>query len=159
MLMVLDVIYYYLTHHAIIKGSNSTTKCRIVFEGTNVLGEFIHITHGPLMSDPVLQDDLHAVLVHWRFLKVALVADIKHMYLQIWVHPQHRDFLRILWREEPSHKEALQLCQDLMTLASQANFTLRKWSTSHPQVQETIPEEMRENSSGPTMDTEKLQNP
>ncbi|CAG7697513.1 unnamed protein product [Allacma fusca] len=39
--------------------------------------------------------------------------------------------------------EVAQLCQDLMCQASGANFTLRKWSTSHSEVRTPIPRSER----------------
>ncbi|CAG7722719.1 unnamed protein product, partial [Allacma fusca] len=87
----------YLPHHAVLKTSSSTTKIRIVFDASakSTLGTSLNDT---MMIGPVLQQDLHTLLIRWRFWLIAMTADIKQMYLQIYVHPDDRDFLRILWR-------------------------------------------------------------
>ncbi|CAG7832347.1 unnamed protein product, partial [Allacma fusca] len=39
--------------------------------------------------------------MRWRFWAVPLRADIKQMYLYVHMHPSHRDFQRIFWRDNP----------------------------------------------------------
>ncbi|CAG7727908.1 unnamed protein product, partial [Allacma fusca] len=200
-----DDASYYLPHHAIIKESSSTTKCRVVFDASAKTTTKASL-NDQLMVGPVLQDNLHTLLVRWRFWLVPLVADIKQMYLQIWIHQKHRDFLRILWRETPDQKiktyrlnkvtfgtacapfqavrtlhqlaedyqhqypqaaqvlkrdfymddclrgensseAAVRLHQQLMSLTSEAKFTLRKWATSDETTLRVIPDEFKELTS------------
>ncbi|CAG7830484.1 unnamed protein product, partial [Allacma fusca] len=76
---------YNLPHHAIIKPSSTTNKCRVVFDARPKTTATTSL-NDQLIVGPVLQDDLHTLLVRWRFWMIQLVADITQMYLQIWVH-------------------------------------------------------------------------
>lgn len=89
---------YYLPHHAVIKDS-TTTPLRPVFDAS------CKSTSGTSLNDhlligPKLQDNLFGILARFRKHKVALTADIEKMYFQVEVHPEHKDFQRLLWRTE-----------------------------------------------------------
>ncbi|XP_055910537.1 uncharacterized protein LOC129944900 [Eupeodes corollae] len=86
---------FYLPHHAVI-----TNKIRVVFDGSHKdtkncsLNEMLHI------GTP-LQRNLVNVCIRFRLHRFVFCADIVKMFRQIWVHPKHRDFQRIVWRESP----------------------------------------------------------
>ncbi|XP_041787586.1 uncharacterized protein LOC121602898, partial [Anopheles merus] len=91
---------YYLPHHPVFKESSTTTKIRVVFDGSS------KTTSGYSLNDalcvgPVVQDDLLDQLLRFRTYKVALVGDIAKMYRQILLHPDDRPLVRILFRFEP----------------------------------------------------------
>ncbi|CAG7784684.1 unnamed protein product [Allacma fusca] len=88
---------YYLPHHGVIKESSSTTKLRIVFDASakSTSGQSLN---DQLMVGPVCQEDLFSILVRFRWWKVPMTADIKEMYLNIWMRESHRNFQRIYWR-------------------------------------------------------------
>ena len=72
---------WYLPHFLIVKMSKSTTKVRIVFDGSArcngvSLNDVIH-------AGPKLQRELFDVLIRFHRNTVALVCDIQEMYLQI----------------------------------------------------------------------------
>lgn len=39
------------------------------------------------------------ILLRFRMNKIGILADIKQAFLNINIHPDHRDFLRFLWRD------------------------------------------------------------
>lgn len=88
----------YLPHHGVIRETSTTTKLRVVFNGSSALPSGVtfnqHLRVGPNLL-PALAD----ILLQWRRHRYVLVADIEKMYWQIEVHPQDRDLQRILWRK------------------------------------------------------------
>ncbi|XP_031339663.1 uncharacterized protein LOC116168131 [Photinus pyralis] len=101
---------FYLPHHAVLKSSSLTTKLRVVFDGSakSTTGLSLNDT---LMVGPTIQEDLVSILIRFRKHQVAFVADIVKMYRQILIHPNDRDYLRILWRNHPSESlKTYRLC-------------------------------------------------
>ncbi|XP_053691588.1 uncharacterized protein LOC128740103 [Sabethes cyaneus] len=100
---------YYLPHHAVLRPSS--TKCRVVFDASAKsspshlsLNEVLHV-------GPVVQNDLHHIMLRFRKFKVAFTGDICKMYRQVVEAPSDRRFLRIFWREQPSLPlRVLELC-------------------------------------------------
>lgn len=94
---------YYLPHHGVIKLDSTTTKLRVVFDASSKCtnGQSLNQT---LFVRPKLQTDVLALLIKFRIGAVALTADVKQMFRQIWIHPTQRDYQRIVWHfseEEP----------------------------------------------------------
>ncbi|XP_049284796.1 uncharacterized protein LOC125764501 [Anopheles funestus] len=88
---------YFLPHHPVIKEASTTTKLRVVFDGSAVT------TTGKSLNDallvgPVVQDDLLNLVIRFRKFPVVLIADIEKMYRQVLVHPDDRSLQQILWR-------------------------------------------------------------
>ncbi|XP_049878742.1 uncharacterized protein LOC126375688 [Pectinophora gossypiella] len=91
---------YYLPHHAVIRESSTTTKLRVVFDGS------ARPLNGTALNDelligPALQQDLRDLIIRWRTHKICLLADVKQMYRQILVFKEDVDYQRILWRSSP----------------------------------------------------------
>ncbi|XP_062713262.1 uncharacterized protein LOC134290204 [Aedes albopictus] len=74
--------HYYLPHHAVIKADSSTTKLRVVFDGS------CGTPTGVSLNDQL-----------FRSYKVAFSVDIAKMYRQVLVSEDDRDFQRVVWRE------------------------------------------------------------
>ncbi|XP_017797043.1 PREDICTED: uncharacterized protein LOC108578262, partial [Habropoda laboriosa] len=87
---------FYLPHHAVFKQS-STTKIRVVFDGSAKGSSGVSLNDAQLVG-PTVQSDLFSILIRFRKHRFVLSADIEKMYRQILVHPEHRNFQRILWR-------------------------------------------------------------
>ena len=92
---------YYLPHHGVWKESSTTTKLRVVFNGSH------KTTTGYSLNDllhkgPNLLTDINSLLIRWQLHYVVFSADIEKMYRQIQIHPDDADYQRILWRESPS---------------------------------------------------------
>ena len=58
-----------------------------------------------VLQGPKLQNDLFAVLLRLRHEPVALMCDIKEMYLQIKLQPEDQPYHRFLWRNLETNKE------------------------------------------------------
>ncbi|XP_055623293.1 uncharacterized protein LOC129766719 [Toxorhynchites rutilus septentrionalis] len=108
MLLVEDVeersehrLVCYLPHHPVIKETSTTTKIRPVFDGSAKTTSNYSLNNA-LMTGPVIQDQLIDLILRFRKHKVALVADIEKMYLQVKVHSDDCPLQRILWRFSPS---------------------------------------------------------
>uniref|UniRef100_A0A182NPV1 DUF5641 domain-containing protein n=1 Tax=Anopheles dirus TaxID=7168 RepID=A0A182NPV1_9DIPT len=92
---------FYLPHHPVLKATSTTTKVRPVFDGSAKTSNGVSLNEA-LLKGPVIQDSLLDLLLRFRMKAVALVADIKQMYLQVKVDPKHTRYQRILWREDPA---------------------------------------------------------
>ncbi|XP_059217672.1 uncharacterized protein LOC131994802 [Stomoxys calcitrans] len=89
---------YYLPHHCVHKLDSTSTKLRVVFDGSAKTATGLSL-NDILHSGPTIQPKLFNTLVRYRFFKVALSGDICKMYRCVRVsHPD--DYLQcILWRE------------------------------------------------------------
>ncbi|XP_018301858.1 uncharacterized protein [Mycetomoellerius zeteki] len=116
---------FFLPHYGVIKDSSSTTKLRVVFNGsqkTNLgisLNDCLHI-------GPKLQTELTDIIIRWRRHRFVFAADIEKMYRQIRVHQDDWPVQKILWRDSPSEnpREYL-LCTVTYGLACAPYLALR----------------------------------
>ncbi|XP_031330987.1 uncharacterized protein LOC116161684 [Photinus pyralis] len=88
---------FYLPHHGVIKNSSTTTKLRVVFDGS------CKSTSGQSLNDklcvgPHIQSDLFSIIIRFRKHNIIYTADIAKMYRQINVADDQRDLQRIVWR-------------------------------------------------------------
>ncbi|XP_052561950.1 uncharacterized protein LOC120426986 [Culex pipiens pallens] len=90
----------YLPHHPVIKEQSSTTKVRVVFDGSAKTSAG-HSLNDALLVGPVVQDELLDTVLRFRKFPIALVTDIEKMYRQVVVHPEDRPYQRIVWRFDP----------------------------------------------------------
>ncbi|XP_077275585.1 uncharacterized protein LOC143904642 [Temnothorax americanus] len=88
---------YYLPHHGVYKLDSATTKLRVVFDASSKCPNGLSL-NDTLLSGPKLQPDIVAVLLLFRAEPVAITADVKQMFRQIRIHPEHRNYQRIVWR-------------------------------------------------------------
>ncbi|XP_076660747.1 uncharacterized protein LOC143364135 [Halictus rubicundus] len=95
--------HFYLPHHGVLKGIGASAKLRVVFNGSRPSLTGQSLNHY-LSAGPKLQRNLMDVLLRWRRHKIAFLADVEKMYRQIQIHPDDRDFQRILWRDNPEDK-------------------------------------------------------
>ena len=94
---------FYLPHHGVSKLESETTKLRVVFDASSQCSNGMSLNQA-LLSGPKLQQDIVSVLLRFRLGKVALTADVKQMFRQIWIDKSQRDYQRVVWRfseEEP----------------------------------------------------------
>ena len=90
---------YVIPHSSVFKDS-STTRLRVVFDASCKDSKGISL-NDRLLRGPVLLKDISFVLSGFRLYPVALCADIKAMYRQILVSPEHRANQHIFWRFSP----------------------------------------------------------
>ena len=91
---------FYLPMHAVFKEGSSSTKLRVVFDGSAVTTSGLSLNNA-LLVGPQLQPTLGNILIQFRQYPVALNADIKKMYREVELAPQDRDLHRFLWRSSP----------------------------------------------------------
>ena len=92
---------YYLPHHAVYKSDSSTTKLRVVFDGSSKYGISTSLNE-TLLVGPSIQRELFSTWLRFRRHRYALTGDIEKMFKQIWVSEKHRDYQRIVWRTSPT---------------------------------------------------------
>ena len=90
---------YYMPHTCVVREEKETTKVRIVYDASAK-------TIGPSLNDllqqgPCLLPTIFKVLVRFRYHKVALIGDIEKAFLNILVNEDDRDYLRLLWFDDP----------------------------------------------------------
>ncbi|XP_057329918.1 uncharacterized protein LOC130670521 [Microplitis mediator] len=89
---------YYLLYHCVVREDSETTKLRVVFNGSSKtssassLNDHLHI-------GPSLQSKICDVLLYLRSHRYIFLTDIVKMFCQILIHPDDRDYQRILWTE------------------------------------------------------------
>ncbi|XP_062539042.1 uncharacterized protein LOC134207338 [Armigeres subalbatus] len=91
----------YLPHHPVFKESSTTTKLRVVFDGSAKTSTN-HSLNDALLTGPVIQDDLLDLMLRFRKHPIALVADVEKMYRQIRLNPEDTSLQRVIWRFDPS---------------------------------------------------------
>lgn len=96
-------VTYYLPHHAVIKQTSTTSKIRVVFDGSAKATNNVSL-NDILLVGPTIQEDLYNILLRFRTHHVVLIADIEKMYRQIDVHPDDRNLQHILWRENSASR-------------------------------------------------------
>ena len=90
---------YYMPHHAVMKQDSSTTKLRVVFNGSE------RTSNGTTLNDILMvgashQEDLCSLIQRFRTHKIVFCADIAKMYRQIVLDPRDTHLQRILWRAD-----------------------------------------------------------
>lgn len=91
-------IRFYLPHHCVFKETSTTTKIRIVFDGSCKSDTGVSL-NDILLVGPVVQSDLIALLARFRTFKYVFTADVVKMYRQILVNNDQTSLQCILWRE------------------------------------------------------------
>lgn len=92
-----DTSGYFLPHHAVFKDTSTTTKIRVVFDGS------AKSSNGKSLNDislagPVVQSDLFSIVIRFRTHNFVLIGDVEKMYRQVNVAPEDRHFQKIIWR-------------------------------------------------------------
>ena len=102
--------HYVIPHHCVFKLSSSTTKIRVVFDASAVTSSGISLNK-ILKVGPVIQSDLFAIALRFRFYTYVFTSDITKMYRQVSLHPDDRPFHYILWRPTPTEDiQVYELC-------------------------------------------------
>ena len=91
----------YLPHRAVVKHDSSTTKLRIVFDGSAKCGRDEVCLNDCLMQGPNLVQLIAACIINFRTRKYAFSADLEKAFLQILIKEDHRDVLRFLFPADP----------------------------------------------------------
>ena len=92
---------FYLPMHAVFKDSSSSTKLRVVFDGSAASTSGLSLNQA-LLVGPTIQATLSNTLLKFRCYPIALNADISKMYREVKLATEDKDLHRFVWREEPS---------------------------------------------------------
>lgn len=99
---------YYLSHHGVLKGDSTTTKLRVVFNGSSTTStgySLNDIQH----TGAKQQIDLFDVLLWIRQHRYMFATDVTKMYRQINVHQDDWNLQRILWIDKDNSITPYQL--------------------------------------------------
>jgi len=88
---------YFLPHHGVLRESSTTTKLRVVFDGSSKSQHGLSLNE-ELSPGPALQNDLPTIITRWRRFEIGFRSDLEKMFRQIVVAPEHHKFQQILWR-------------------------------------------------------------
>ncbi|KAJ8703598.1 hypothetical protein PYW07_017522 [Mythimna separata] len=91
----------YLSHHGVLRAESLTTKLRVVFNASAKTSTGYSL-NDLMCRGPTLQQDLLSLILKWRQFKYAFTADIEKMFRNIWLHPDHQKFQKIIWRNHQS---------------------------------------------------------
>ena len=92
-----STVSYYMPMHGVVKASSSTTKLRVVFDGS-ALTTSGYSLNDTLAVGPMLHPTLDKMLLKFRLYRVALAGDISRMYREILLSPPDQQLHRFLWR-------------------------------------------------------------
>ena len=95
---------YHLPMHGVVKASSTTTKLRIVFDGSAVTTSGWSLNN-TLAVGPMLHPKLAEILLRFRKYRVALSGDISKMYREILLSPADQQYHRFFWQpslDEPA---------------------------------------------------------
>ena len=75
---------YYLPHHPVFKTDSTTTKMRVVFDGSVTSKSGLSL-NDIMLKGPKMQPDIFNILLRFHLHRVALTADVEKMYRQVLV--------------------------------------------------------------------------
>ena len=96
----LSLPHFYLPMHSVVKQSSTSTKLRVVFDGSATTSSGVSLNH-LLQVGPTLHPTLANILIKFRTFPVALTADVAKMYREVELLPTDRDLHRFIWRPTP----------------------------------------------------------
>ena len=87
---------HYLPHEAVVHDELETKKVSVVFDASVKYKGFPSLNE-LLDLGPSLLPHHFDIFIRFRLGKVALISDMKQVFLQIQIDTEHRDFLQFLW--------------------------------------------------------------
>ncbi|XP_048515940.1 uncharacterized protein LOC112694944 [Athalia rosae] len=162
--------HYYLPHHGVLKPDSSTTKLRVVFNGSSASSTGYSV-NDLMHAGPNLMLNIFDLLIWIRRRKFLLATDITKMYRQIKIHLDDWDLQRILTllqlaEDEGSRyllavepithgryvddifggsdtvDELTQTARQLIQLCHAGGFPLAKWHSTSRQLLEEVSSEL-----------------
>jgi len=94
---------YYLPHHPVFKAESSTTKMRVVFDGSAVASSGLSL-NDILLKGPKVQPDIIKILWRFRLFNIVITADVAKMYRQVLMSPDDSELQRIIYRASPDQQ-------------------------------------------------------
>ena len=135
---------FYLPHKPVVRETASTTKLRIVYDGSARATPDVPSINDCLNPGPSLQSALWDILVRERIFPIALTGDIQKAFLQIRVKECDRDALRFHW-DDDGEVVSYRFTRVLFGLTSSPFLLngvlcayLDHWAKSHPHEAEEL---------------------
>ncbi len=129
----------YLCHHGVVNESSSTTKMRVVFDGSASTSTGLSLNDCMLVG-ATLQDDLYDILLRFRTHSIVIKGDITKMFRQFRLSKEDADYHRIVWRENPEDPlEDYRLLTVTYGTACAPNLSTRCLQQLAVDVRETLP--------------------
>ncbi|XP_029167976.1 uncharacterized protein LOC114938272 [Nylanderia fulva] len=136
---------FFLPHHGVTRETSTTTKLRVVFNGSQKTNLGLSLNEY-LLVGPKLQTDLADILIRWRRHRYVFAADIEKMYRQIRVHEDDWPLQKILWRDSLDERpQEYALCTVTYGLACAPYLALRclrqlalDYDSTRPHASETL---------------------
>ncbi|GFQ85907.1 uncharacterized protein TNCT_484771 [Trichonephila clavata] len=140
---------FYLPHTCVKRLDKTTTKIRIVFDGSSH-GENQLSLNDCLNSGVNLNPDLLELILKFRENPIAYTADIEKAFLQIELHEQDRDVARLFWTKnlidyDPKNLQVYRLTQVLFgltsspfMLAATIRYHLKKYKDKFPDTAKIV---------------------
>ncbi|XP_075148904.1 uncharacterized protein LOC142222573 [Haematobia irritans] len=94
-------LVYFLPHHCVLKEHSTTTKLRVVFDGSAKTTTGVSL-NDVLFVGPTIQQKLFHTLLRFRLFKIALSGDISKMYRCVRMSDPDNYLQCILWRSDPA---------------------------------------------------------
>ncbi|XP_055618639.1 uncharacterized protein LOC129763518 [Toxorhynchites rutilus septentrionalis] len=121
---------YYLPHHCVLRPTSTTTKLRVVYDGSARTSTGVSI-NDVLMTGPTIQKDLVSILLRFRGFQYVFTLDIPKMFRQVSLQP----YLRIFWRDNRNDSlavyELLTITYGLASSPFQATMALKQTAIDH----------------------------
>ncbi|XP_058456466.1 uncharacterized protein LOC131433875 [Malaya genurostris] len=95
-----DINKWYLPHHAVIRPSNTTTKCRVVFDASAKISGLS--LNDVMKVGAITQSDLQSIVLRFRKPRYVMTTDVEKMYRQVVVDNCHSPLQRVFWRKDSS---------------------------------------------------------
>jgi hypothetical protein len=90
---------YYLPHHPVFKEDSTTTKLRVVFDGSAKTSSGLSLNDVQMVGPP-LQNDLFNILLRFRQHQFVIKADIEKMYRQVLIEDNQKQYQKIFSRSD-----------------------------------------------------------
>lgn len=91
---------FYLPMHGVVKESSTTTKLRVVFDGSARTSTSVSL-NDILISGPCSYPAIPDIVLKFRRHRIGFTADIEKMFRMITLQPQERDFHRFVYQTSP----------------------------------------------------------
>ncbi|XP_023312160.1 uncharacterized protein LOC108913397 [Anoplophora glabripennis] len=88
---------YFIPHHGVLTTDGDRQKLRVVFDASAKANNHFSL-NDTLYPGPKLQSDINNILLRFRTHEVVFTCDIRQMYRQILIIPEHRKYQLIRWR-------------------------------------------------------------
>ena len=95
--------FHYLPHQPVITPQKTTTKVRIVYDGSSRQNKNDNSLNQCLYRGPIMLPDLAGILLRFRLQPIALTGDIEKAFLMLDLQVQDRDVTRFIWYKDATN--------------------------------------------------------